>query len=1226
MPSLHYSSGTDWLIDQGYQTRSFNIPGDPVGVIVDGNVRYRMFIERDGGGSVDLGDVTVYLRSPDGERQTIYFNLDGFGKDTDDGEDSDGADDYDIYFSGTDSVSRDGGFNNNPINGNWKLEVKNESGETLRLKYLEVWIDNYDYPPAPDMAVTDLVFTGNPTYDELMTIEAKIQNQGDQYGGPFEAQLFINDTYIESSYLTGGLLAGQNWTERFTFRVTTTGSTKAEVKLVGLDSDDRFSSNNTRVEYFTPKQGDLTITDIRYEGNPTLNEIMTLEADVTNIGTGNLLWENVEVRLYVNDTYIESSYLTAGLFAGQTTQENFSFRVTDPGLNEVELRVEQIDGESNYANNIVTGAFTPKQGDFAVTDIRYTGNPTVGEYMTIEADITNIGAGNLLWENVEVELFIDGVYEESSYLTAGLFAGQTKQENFTFFVRSYGETQVELRIEEIAAESDKSNNIATGSFTPAQLDVVTTLTGKGTEIQLASHIVNAVYGDADLPEPYRGTEDNGLDDSYDDYFASLFNRTIDENGIFVVGDAPVWQVMTDVELGSHFQSTQLGFFRAGGLWDGRAYYEGEDRYSGYVSQALLTLGTDADGDRTMVLGLRGTDDPLTAVLTGEAFTGQGQANYYEGLQPLIDAAISYVNDNANGVDKLIVAGHSLAGSMVDLFTAVDSGRVDADVELHAIAIASAGLDADVLDYFHSHDTTIVEDLPFYYRMHAPDFYVGLSHTEDTVTYPRENPIGQNVVLYTQQRFMDGLHPVELPNVENADKPGLGNFKAEHSSGLYLASLGGLGRDPLLDRYGDHLLLVGNSSLPEVKDLDGLTLRVFEDYTGDGASEEINGTSTAEYILGLEGDDVIYAGGGNDLVSGGDGQDMLFGGAGNDRMHGGAGHDDMRGGTGNDHMDGGTGNDTVVGGDGTDTLLGGDGDDILDGGSGNDTLIGGAGRDTADYSLAAGRVVVSLELGTADVNGSADLDTLSGIENVTGSNFNDRIVGDAGDNHLIGGLGNDLINGRGGRDLIEGGAGDDDLSGDGSDDTVLGGDGADTINGLGGADVLDGGTGNDWINAGLGLDLANGGDGDDIVFGSAGADELTGAVGNDIIRGGAGADLLIGGAGNDTLLGNRGTDTLIGGAGDDVLTGGDGDALGDGARDTFVFLRVENGGGGFDRIRDFEDARDKLDLTNLGYLDFSAVLADTYDVGGHMEINLFGAGIVRLENFQMSDFNEGDVLL
>ncbi|TKB69385.1 MAG: hypothetical protein E8D52_10555 [Nitrospira sp.] len=52
------------------------------------------------------------------------------------------------------------------------------------------------------------------------------------------------------------------------------------------------------------------------------------------------------------------------------------------------------------------------------------------------------------------------------------------------------------------------------------------------------------------------------------------------------------------------------------------------------------------------------------------------------------------------------------------------------------------------------------------------------------------------------------------------------------------------------------------------------------------------------------------------------------------------------------------------------------------------------------------------------------DRLSGIENVTGTNFADTLIGNAGSNVLNGLAGNDLLTGGAGRDILTGGSGFD----------------------------------------------------------------------------------------------------------------------------------------------------------------------------------------------------------
>ncbi|WP_316975794.1 right-handed parallel beta-helix repeat-containing protein [Shumkonia mesophila] len=141
--------------------------------------------------------------------------------------------------------------------------------------------------------------------------------------------------------------------------------------------------------------------------------------------------------------------------------------------------------------------------------------------------------------------------------------------------------------------------------------------------------------------------------------------------------------------------------------------------------------------------------------------------------------------------------------------------------------------------------------------------------------------------------------------------------------------------------------------------------------------------------------------------------------------------------------GGDGADTLVGAGGTDTLYGGDGDDTLTGGTGADVLDGGAGLDTASYADSAEGVTVDLGSTAAQSGGDALGDTLSGIENVTGSGLADTLTGDAGDNVLTGGAGDDTLSGGAGNDTLLGGDGDDTLTGGAGDDTIDGGAGDDT---------------------------------------------------------------------------------------------------------------------------------------------------------------------------------------
>jgi hypothetical protein len=78
------------------------------------------------------------------------------------------------------------------------------------------------------------------------------------------------------------------------------------------------------------------------------------------------------------------------------------------------------------------------------------------------------------------------------------------------------------------------------------------------------------------------------------------------------------------------------------------------------------------------------------------------------------------------------------------------------------------------------------------------------------------------------------------------------------------------------------------------------------------------------------------------------------------------------------------------------------------------------------------VKVNLMTGVA-IDGFGRQDTLSNIENVGATKFNDLLTGSAVKNYLNGGAGNDTIDGLGGADTLFGGAGKDTMTGGAGND-------------------------------------------------------------------------------------------------------------------------------------------------------------------------------------------------
>ncbi|WP_342238053.1 calcium-binding protein [Inquilinus sp. OTU3971] len=221
------------------------------------------------------------------------------------------------------------------------------------------------------------------------------------------------------------------------------------------------------------------------------------------------------------------------------------------------------------------------------------------------------------------------------------------------------------------------------------------------------------------------------------------------------------------------------------------------------------------------------------------------------------------------------------------------------------------------------------------------------------------------------------------------------------------------------------------------------------------ADNLVGSSVANRFDGIGGNDVLSGLGGSDTLIGDDGDDTLRGGDGDDFLHVGPGTDVMDGGAGRDTMvfthamvadwqsgalDADIGGDpwynweAIQGSSGDDRirtnswgfaveLRGGAGNDVLRGGAGADALVGAAGLDTASYYTGTTGVLVSLASGNAS-GGEAQGDTLSGIENLSGSQGSDSLYGNAGANVLQGWNGGDSLVGGAGKDTLTGGAGGD----------------------------------------------------------------------------------------------------------------------------------------------------------------------------------------------------------
>jgi Ca2+-binding RTX toxin-like protein len=485
--------------------------------------------------------------------------------------------------------------------------------------------------------------------------------------------------------------------------------------------------------------------------------------------------------------------------------------------------------------------------------------------------------------------------------------------------------------------------------------------------------------------------------------------------------------------------------------------------------------------------------------------------------------------------------------------------------------------------------------------------------------------------------------------------------------------------------------------------------------GDAGSDTVHYLDESSAVGVTLPDGPVAAAGGNDqinsieTVQGSNFNDVLIGGPGRDALEGGAGDDTMRGNGGDDEISGGDGsfdkadysmapagvavsltsqttsggdgvdfvsgvervtgsafNDTLTGDAGANTLNGGTGSDLLDGRGGADTLIGGNDIfiDVASYSAAPAAVTASLNTGTS--SGGDGNDTLSQIESLFGSAFDDHLIGDSQRNRLLGGPGNDTLEGLGGDDIFEAEPGSDTFNGGvGSGDFVS----YDTQVGPVSIDLAAGvatsASGPDTL---VDIENALGGSGNDSLFGNAAPNTLNGGLGNDVFRGRGGDDYFDGGGGlldtisyadapgpvtvnlstkvatgagtdsfdniqaadgsgfadslvgadtfttrlrglggNDALHAGAAGSTLAGGPGDDALTGGAGVDLADfGAATAGVRVRLDLGtatGEGADTLTGIENVRG----SSFADLFVGTGAANTLNGADGADVILAGAG-------------------
>ncbi|HEX6735065.1 MAG TPA: hypothetical protein VF096_09645, partial [Azonexus sp.] len=372
-------------------------------------------------------------------------------------------------------------------------------------------------------------------------------------------------------------------------------------------------------------------------------------------------------------------------------------------------------------------------------------------------------------------------------------------------------------------------------------------------------------------------------------------------------------------------------------------------------------------------------------ITGNGSTGQGSATG-TGIGTDVLKNISYVRGSSSG--------DLMTGSSALTIESFEGGVGDDTIDGGAITDTLNGTNSNRLSYQNAAGAVEV------------NLAAGAASGADG------NDTFANINMVRASEHDDSLTGSDREDITEHFEGRAGNDTIDGAGGLdqarYENALGAVNVDLATGTADD-----GYGTTDTLSNIEGVRGSAFDDTLtgGNAASDEF------EFFMGMAGDDIIDGGSGYDRADynlATEAVNVTLGGAGNGTAVGGSS----------------TGSDTLISIEGVrgstfnDTLTGSDDADVYEtfaGKEGNDVIDGRGGVDRVDYHISTAAVNVNLQAGTA-ADGYGGTDTLSHIEDVRGSTFNDTLTGNGGDNLLLGEAGNDSLAGGSGNDSLAGGAG------------------------------------------------------------------------------------------------------------------------------------------------------------------------------------------------------------
>ena len=286
----------------------------------------------------------------------------------------------------------------------------------------------------PDLIITELKWTPlNPVDGETITIDTTVKNIGTAtVTTDFYVGFYIDGDYYTRVWITQDLAPGES---TYSSSIQTTWAVTphdhdikawADYANYITESDE---TNNTLTKHLYVEPSDLIITDLTWtHANPDDGETITIDATVKNIGTGKTI-RDFYVGFYIDGDYYTRVWITQDLAPGESTYSS-SIQTTwavTPHDHDIKAWADYANyiTESDETNNTLTKHLYVEPSDLIITDLTWTPtNPEVGETITIDTTVKNIGTGKTI-RDFYVGFYIDGVYYKRVWITQDLAPGES---------------------------------------------------------------------------------------------------------------------------------------------------------------------------------------------------------------------------------------------------------------------------------------------------------------------------------------------------------------------------------------------------------------------------------------------------------------------------------------------------------------------------------------------------------------------------------------------------------------------------------------------------------------------------------------------------------------------------------------------------------------------------------------------------------------------------------